>query len=50
MLQISNLVVIPERDDFAHQLYYQDSDFQVVDRVVELVQQRGAASAQIALA
>src|ERR671932_124148 len=37
-------------DDFAHQLYYQDSDFQVVDRVVELAQKRGIAPAQIALA
>ncbi|MBE9182101.1 aldo/keto reductase [Oculatella sp. LEGE 06141] len=37
-------------DDFAHQLYYQDSDFQVVDRVIELAQQRGVAPAQIALA
>jgi aryl-alcohol dehydrogenase (NADP+) len=37
-------------DDFAHELYYQDSDFQVVDRVVELAQQRGVAPAQIALA
>ena len=37
-------------DDFAHRLYYQDSDFRVVDRVVELAQQRGVAPAQIALA
>jgi aryl-alcohol dehydrogenase (NADP+) len=37
-------------DDFAHKLYYQDSDFQVVDRVVELAQRRGIAPAQIALA
>lgn len=37
-------------DDFAHQLYYQDSDFHVVDRVVELAQKRGTAPAQIALA
>jgi aryl-alcohol dehydrogenase (NADP+) len=37
-------------DDFAHQLYYQDSDFQVVDRLVELAAQRGIAPAQIALA
>ncbi|HEY9874139.1 MAG TPA: aldo/keto reductase [Candidatus Obscuribacterales bacterium] len=37
-------------DDFAHQLYYQDSDFQVVDRVVELASKRGVAPAQIALA
>ncbi len=37
-------------DDFAHQLYYQDSDFQVVERLVKLAQQRGVAPAQIALA
>lgn len=37
-------------DDFAHQLYYQDSDFQVVDRAIELAQKRGIAPAQIALA
>jgi aryl-alcohol dehydrogenase-like predicted oxidoreductase len=37
-------------DDFAHKLYYQDADFQIVDRVVELAQKRGVAPAQIALA
>jgi aryl-alcohol dehydrogenase-like predicted oxidoreductase len=37
-------------DDFAHQLYYEESDFQVVDRVVELAKQRGVPPAQIALA
>lgn len=37
-------------DEFAHNLYYQDSDFQIVDRVVELAQQRGVKPAQIALA
>lgn len=37
-------------DDFAHHLYYQESDFQVVDRVIELAQTRGVAPAQIALA
>ncbi|AFZ11671.1 Aryl-alcohol dehydrogenase (NADP(+)) [Crinalium epipsammum PCC 9333] len=37
-------------DDFAHQLYYQDSDFHVVDCVVELAKDRGVAPAQIALA
>lgn len=37
-------------DDFAHQLYYQDSDFQVVSRVAEIAQQRDVAPAQIALA
>ena len=37
-------------DDFAHQLYYDEADFQVVDRVVELAKSRGVAPAQIALA
>ena len=33
-------------DDFAHKLYYQEMDFVVVDRVVELAQQKGAKPAQ----
>lgn len=37
-------------DDFAHKLYYEESDFQVVDRVVDLAKQRGVSPAQIALA
>lgn len=37
-------------DDFAHKLYYDESDFQVVDRVVDLGKQRGVSPAQIALA
>ena len=37
-------------DDFAHSLYYRDSDFTVVDRVVELAEKRNAKPAQIALA
>jgi 1-deoxyxylulose-5-phosphate synthase len=37
-------------DDFAHRMYYQDEDFDVVDRVVELGQQRDVKPAQIALA
>jgi aryl-alcohol dehydrogenase (NADP+) len=37
-------------DQFAHQLYYQDSDFKIVDRVVETAKQRGVSPAQIALA
>jgi aryl-alcohol dehydrogenase-like predicted oxidoreductase len=37
-------------DDFAHRLYYEESDFQVVDRVIELAKNRGVAPAQIALA
>jgi aryl-alcohol dehydrogenase (NADP+) len=37
-------------DKFAHQMYYQESDFTVVERVVELAQQRGVTPSQIALA
>lgn len=39
-----------ETDDFAHKMYYQDADFDVVDRVVELANQQGVQPAQIALA
>jgi aryl-alcohol dehydrogenase (NADP+) len=39
-----------ETDDFAHDLYYTDADFLIVDRVVELAALRGVAPAQIALA
>ena len=39
-----------ETDDYAHRLYYADSDFAIVDRVVELAAQRGVSTAQIALA
>lgn len=37
-------------DDFAHQMYYQESDFTVVERAVELAKTRGVTSSQIALA
>jgi aryl-alcohol dehydrogenase-like predicted oxidoreductase len=37
-------------DDFAHRLYYTDSDFQIVDRVVEVARRRAVSPAQIALA
>lgn len=37
-------------DEFAHQMYYQDADFDVVERVVDLAQQKGVKPAQIALA
>jgi aryl-alcohol dehydrogenase (NADP+) len=39
-----------ETDDFAHRMYYQEADYQVVDRVVELAKRRGVKPAQIALA
>ena len=37
-------------DDFAHTLYYQDSDFAVADQAAALAQARGVTPAQIALA
>jgi aryl-alcohol dehydrogenase-like predicted oxidoreductase len=37
-------------DVFAHKMYYQESDFQIVERVVALASDRGVAPAQIALA
>ncbi len=37
-------------DDFGHSLYYRESDFDVVDRVLELAAQRNVKPAQIALA
>ena len=37
-------------DEYAHMMYYQDSDFQIVDRVVELAKRKETTPAQIALA
>jgi aryl-alcohol dehydrogenase (NADP+) len=37
-------------DQFAHRLYYQDSDFAVVDKVVELAKIKGVKPIQVALA
>ena len=37
-------------DDFAHQMYYRDSDFAVVQRVSDVAQKRGVPNAQVALA
>ena len=39
-----------QSDDYAQKMYFDDSDFDVVDRVVELAKRRGVAPAQIALA
>ena len=39
-----------QTDEYAHGLYYAESDFHVVDRVVELARRRGVTPAQIALA
>jgi aryl-alcohol dehydrogenase (NADP+) len=37
-------------DDFAHSMYYADSDFAVVERVGEIARKRGVSHAQVALA
>jgi aryl-alcohol dehydrogenase (NADP+) len=37
-------------DDFGHGLYYRETDFDVVDRVVEIAAQRNVKPAQVALA
>lgn len=37
-------------DEFAHKLYYQDSDFTVVERVSQIAAKRGIPNAQVALA
>jgi aryl-alcohol dehydrogenase (NADP+) len=37
-------------DDFAHSMYYRESDFTVVDRLTEIAQARGVKNAQVALA
>ena len=39
-----------QTDDFADKLYFQDADFQVVDRVTEIARERGVSNAQVALA
>jgi 1-deoxyxylulose-5-phosphate synthase len=37
-------------DEFAHKLYYQSGDFEIVDRVSEIATKRGTTNAQVALA
>jgi aryl-alcohol dehydrogenase (NADP+) len=37
-------------DGFAHDMYYQEADFAVLDRAVEMAEKRGVTPAQIALA
>src|SRR5688572_5729026 len=39
-----------QTDDIAHKLYYTESDFKIVERVVALAGRRGVSAAQIALA
>jgi aryl-alcohol dehydrogenase (NADP+) len=37
-------------DEYAHKLYYQESDFAVVERLTEIARKRGLSNAQVALA
>jgi 1-deoxyxylulose-5-phosphate synthase len=37
-------------DTFSHEMYYQETDFEIVDHVVEIAQKHGCTPAQIALA
>jgi aryl-alcohol dehydrogenase (NADP+) len=37
-------------DDYSHNLYYREADFEIVDRVVEIANERHAKPAQVALA
>jgi len=37
-------------DDLAQKMYFQDSDFEIVDRVTEIASKRGIPNAQVALA
>ena len=39
-----------QTDDYAQKLYYEPSDYDVVDRITEIAKQRGVSNAQIALA
>lgn len=39
-----------KEDDYAHKMYYAESDYKIADRVAELAGKRGVAPAQIALA
>jgi len=39
-----------ESDSFAHDMYYQEEDFKIVERLVELAKKKGKKPAQIALA
>jgi aryl-alcohol dehydrogenase (NADP+) len=37
-------------DDYAQSMYYNDNDFEIVNRVVKIAEQKGVSPAQIALA
>jgi 1-deoxyxylulose-5-phosphate synthase len=46
----SGETVRAKTDEYAHGLYYQPSDFEVVDRITAIAKKRGISNAQIALA
>ncbi|MFB6263523.1 MAG: aldo/keto reductase [Bradymonadaceae bacterium] len=46
----SGETVRARRDDYAHRMYYRDEDFEVLDRVESVAEERCATPAQIALA
>jgi aryl-alcohol dehydrogenase (NADP+) len=46
----SGATTCAKSDAFAHDLYYQDTDFTVVERVVTLAERHGVSPAQIAIA
>jgi len=46
----SSLTARQESDTFAHDMYYHDDDFKIVERVIELAKKRGKTAAQISLA
>jgi aryl-alcohol dehydrogenase (NADP+) len=48
--QDSGDTVRAKTDDYAKQLYYQPSDFRVVERVTDIARKRGVPNAQVALA
>lgn len=39
-----------KHDDYARALYFQEADFQVVDRVIQVAARRGAKPAHVAMA
>ncbi len=46
----SGKTIRAKTDDFAQSMYFQDSDFEIVDRVFEIAQQHNLKPAQVALA
>ena len=46
----SGATVRARTDDYGHSIYYQPSDFDMVNRITEVARQRGVSNARIALA